>query len=123
MRVLAVAQLADLLHGEGELIREELVSRAQVAGNMSIVRSAVLERLRRESPPNPLANPAAGAAQPVQHRGIVHRIAERDDVREVLGRRAQQSYAADVDLLQHGREILAGSAGSLAERIQVVDDD
>src|SRR5205823_13770603 len=59
------------------------------------------------------------ALQLLEDAIVVSRIANRQRVQEVLGGRAQQRVAADIDVLQGYRQLGTRVAGDLQARVQV----
>ena len=110
VRVLAVAQVLDLLVGEREAIREHVLAGrdrvaavarlhlGEVAGDRRLVARAVAERLLREVEPGGGVG-AVLAVELLEQQRVVDGIHHHRDVAEVLGRRAQHRRPADVDVL------------------------
>ncbi len=122
MRVLAIAQRL----GEPPVAQQRVgpdfgrgAVRAQVRADRGVVAGRVAERLDRE-----LATQSAGdvtVLESRQHRRIVGRIDDHDDVLVVLGSGAQHGGTADVDVLDGLRIRAVRARGRRLERIQIHD--
>ena len=137
MRVLAVAQIADLLERQLEPIARA-ARRGSGAGRSK--RVAVADRsspsvardrgvVRRRCARSPCASARSGTrgvgvrVERREQPRIVGRIDDDEHVAEVLRRRAHQRRSADVDLLDQRVERRRRVRGRLDERIQIDDDD
>ena len=114
MRVLAVAQVAELRRGHvqparhpGLLLRQDelpvpLDELAQLAGDATVVAGRVREGGLREGEAKTVSR-SPGAIQLRQHLVVPVRLDDHEDVAEILGRGPHQARATDVDLLDESR--------------------
>ena len=123
VRVLAVAKVGLLLDHHRQARREDRArGGVQIARDLRVVGGGHGERLTRQL----LARLGADAAERfdvAQDRCVLRRARYRGDSRKVLGRRAEERHAADVDLLEGLVEVGARIADGLGEGIEVDDDD
>ena len=114
VRVLAVGELERAVEDRHERLREALAPR-EPAGDGAVVRGGARERTRRERAAR-LDRDVVAVSQLAEHGLVVVRAADRDHVRVVLGGRAQQRRAADVDLLDRLVPLDVEPADRLLER-------
>ncbi len=129
MRVLAVAQVADLGRGHDQPRRRQrrrlagghaalvVADRIEHLGDGRVVGGRVCQRAPRQVEAHRLGG--AGAIERLEHRTVIGRVDHDDDVAEVLGRRPHHARPADVDVLD---ELIEGGGrvgGGLRERVEV----
>ncbi len=122
MRVLAIAQVVDLLEDDGQAARERVAGDlVEVGGDLGVVGGDRAERLRRQARPGLGAHPAQ-LAQLGHEEGVVRRVRCGRDTGGVAGRRTEQGRATDVDHLD--RLVDADELGpdGRGERLDVDDD-
>ncbi len=119
--VLAVAGVEELVEADGQELGKGVVGAAQVLGDGGVVEGDVLECLLGETAS--LLPGELPLAQGGEHGRVVRRVDEDDDVGEVLGRRAQEGGAADIDVLQGVLEGDPGLGHGLDEGVEVDGDE
>ena len=119
VRVLAVGEVQHLLERGHVLVGEVVLALGEPARDRGVVAGGGAERLGGQRLARLGGEPAVGLAQLLDH-GVVALGSHHDaDVRVVLGRRADQRRAADVDVLD---DLLVGDAAArrrALERIEV----
>ena len=119
MRVLAVRELEHLLERADHQRREVRALFLEPARDRGVIPRRVGERLRREALAGGRRQPAVELAQFGEDRVIALRADHGRDEVEVLGRRANHRWAADVDVLDHLVVGDAAAGGGPLERVQV----
>src|SRR6185369_3897027 len=107
MRVLAVAQVADLTQVEIQRRGQRGCGPAEAGGRINLIKRAgngrvVLPRVREGLSREVEPEIQAGTAVPIQlleHRWVIVRGHDDEDVLEVLGRRPHETRPADINLL------------------------
>ena len=122
MRVLAVAQVLDLVALPVPALRKRacdpaLVARGQVIADRTVVGGGVRERLLRQPEARRRRKRPGGVAQLGEKHGVVLGIDDDTDVRVILGCRAHQRRSADIDVLDRVLEAAARPRDRLAKRI------
>ena len=126
MGVLAVAHLRALVELQVDGAREiappvALVEAAEVVGDGAIVRGRVLEHLGGQVTTGGIGDGAAVRRHLVDDEGIVGAIHHDRDMGMVLRGGSQHRRAADIDVLDGGRDVAGGVRHGLLEGIQVHD--
>ena len=126
MRVLSVAVALD----QGQIQLERVWKRAggrcgvlllhQIGSDRSVVGGGMLEGFDGQPAAQLCPHPPCG--QGIGERWIICRVTDDGDVRVVFGCSPQQGHAADVDLLDRGRQRHVGVRHSLLEGIEVDHD-
>ena len=99
VRVLAIAQVVDLLEDEGQVAREGVArDLVEIGGDLRVVGGDRAERLGRELRPGLRADEPE-LAQLVDDLRVVGRIRDRRDAGRIARRGTQQRRPADVDHL------------------------
>ncbi len=120
VRVLAVAQIHDLLVGVAPARREApALARGEPRRDRRVVARRARERLARERFARLQRKHAAGVAQLIEHTLVVARVDDDGRERAVLGRRPDHRRAADVDVLDHLVLGRVAARDGLLERVQV----
>src|SRR5829696_3183088 len=117
VRVLPVREVGDLVEGERQLVGEG-ARLAEPVRDRGLVGGGRRERLRREAAALVERDPALGA-KGREHRPVLLRAADRDDVREVLRGGAQHRRPSDVDHLDRLGLRHAPPARDRRERVEV----
>ena len=125
LRVLAIAQVIDLLQRDLELgrgVRHVARLSGEPTGDSRVVGGGGLVDLHLQTTTGGKRGAAAGLAHLGQDGVVVGRVGDDGDARGVLGGRAQHGGTADVDVLDGVREGDLGVGDSLLELVQVDDD-
>ena len=124
--ILAVAQHLPAGHADGQLRWEYLALVTQVLGDRRVVVGDMLERLRGQPPAGlgvDAGRIAACRPQRIEDRRVVLGVDHGQDVRVVLGRRADHRRAADVDPLERVGKGGRALRHRLDKRVQVPRDE
>ena len=125
LRVLAIAQVVDLLQRNLELgrgVRHVACLGGEPAGDGRVVGGGGLVDLHLQATTGGKRGAATGLVHLGQDGIIVGRIGNDGNARGVLGGRAQHGGATDVDVLDGVREGDLGVGDGLLELVQVDDD-
>ena len=123
VRVLAVAEVADLLEDEGQPAREGVArDLVEVGGDLRVIGRDHAERLGREPGPRLRADPAE-LAQLVDDARVVARVGGGGDTGRVARGGAEERRSADVDHLDRLVDPDQGGADGRRERLDVDDDE
>ena len=125
LRVLAIAQVVDLLQRNLELgrgVRHVACLGGEPAGDGRVVGGGGLVDLHLQATTGGKRGAATGLVHLGQDGIIVGRVGNDGNARGVLGGRAQHGGTADVDVLDGVREGDLGVGDGLLELVQVDDD-
>lgn len=125
LRILAIAQVVDLLQRNLELgrgIRHVTCLGGKPTGDSRVVGGGGLVDLHLQATTGGKRGATAGLVHLGQDGVVVGRIGDDGNARGVLGSRAQHGGTADVDVLDGIREGDLGVGNGLLELVQVDDD-
>ena len=125
LRILAIAQVVDLLQRDLELgrgVRHVACLGGKPTGDGRVVGGGSLVDLHLQAATGGKRGATAGLAHLGQDGTIVGRVGNDGNARGVLGSRAQHGGATDVDVLDSVREGDLGVSDGLLELVQVDDD-
>ena len=131
MWVLAVAQIANLVPGHGELFGQQRLGRAlsrehvvfdphafERGGNRRIVGTGMRKGAPRELETERCRRPAL-AIERLEHTRVVRRRHDHEYVAKIFRRRAHQARTTDINLLDEVVETHVGPGSGRDERIQI----